>query len=129
MQHHLCCMWLRKRLAGVSGLALAKVLPKPCAAMVQGAIEEYPQAVNTPSKPCAAVQAFQEDLEEYPSNGWSLLGLAQAANLSGSAQAASKWAAAHEAAWQHADRALSSPCLSFAVPFSERSSALQLTQH
>lgn len=75
------------------------------------------------------MQVFQEDLSEYPGNGWSLLGMAQASvNVTAGQQGGQSrdWEAEHAAAWQHADSALASPCLSFSVPFSSRHSALKL---
>ena len=71
-------------------------------------------------------QAFQQDLDVHPDNGWALLGQAQAAELAGDAGAAAGLRQRHEAAWQHADAPLASPCLMFSQAFTGHKSASAL---
>jgi hypothetical protein len=53
-----------------------------------------------------AAQAFGEDLQTYPRNGWSLFGLAQAQRALGQADLAQETARLQTAAWQWADAPL-----------------------
>jgi tetratricopeptide (TPR) repeat protein len=55
------------------------------------------------AQPAAAAQVFEQDLRHYPDNGWSLLGLQQAQQALGQAQAAHRTAARRVAAWRDAD--------------------------
>lgn len=54
----------------------------------------------------AAAEAFGQDLNTYPENGWSLFGLAQAQEKLGQADAARETARRQAAAWQWADAPL-----------------------
>ena len=54
----------------------------------------------------AAADAYRQDLETYPDNGWSLYGLAQAQRALGDAGDAGETERRYEAAWQWADAPL-----------------------
>ena len=53
-----------------------------------------------------AAQAYAQDLETYPDNGWSLFGLAQAQRATGDTVAAADSERRYRAAWQWADTPL-----------------------
>jgi tetratricopeptide (TPR) repeat protein len=57
-------------------------------------------------KPREAIEAFTGALKEYPKNGWSLYGLAQAQRALGDATAADATMARQQAAWAWADTPL-----------------------
>ena len=57
-------------------------------------------------QPRDAVDAFNQDLEAYPANGWSLHGLAQAQQALGQSDAARETSLRQAAAWQWADAPL-----------------------
>lgn len=59
--------------------------------------------VNQPEK---AEQAFRDDLEIYPNNGWSLHGLAQSLEAQGKTAEAETVQKQYQQAWQYADIAL-----------------------
>jgi len=54
-----------------------------------------------------AAEAFEQDLQTYPRNGWSLFGLAQAQRTLGQVDAANETSRLQAAAWQWADAPLS----------------------
>lgn len=56
--------------------------------------------------PKEAINAYMQDLQTYPRNGWSLYGLAQAQRASGDAKAADDSLRAYKTAWQWADEEL-----------------------
>ncbi len=53
-----------------------------------------------------AAEAFRQDLQTYPANGWSLFGLAQAQQALGQADAARETTRQYGVAWQWADAPL-----------------------
>lgn len=55
-----------------------------------------------------AATVFRADLEEYPANGWSLFGLAQALDAQGKETEADRVRARFRRAWRHADVPLTS---------------------
>ena len=57
-----------------------------------------------------AERVYREDLEKWPSNGWSLYGLAHSLNRQGKTGQADEAFAAHEAAWKNADKPLRTTC-------------------
>lgn len=61
----------------------------------------------------AAVEVYQADLREYPHNGWSLKGLAQAYAALGDSRRAAEAERAHIDAFEGADVVLRSSCPSF----------------
>ncbi len=60
-------------------------------------------------------QVYDEDLGRHPDNGYALLGRSQAFRLLGRADEAVAAAAAHAAAWMHADGPLADSCPMFSV--------------
>lgn len=54
-------------------------------------------------RPADAERVYREDLDEYPNNGWSLFGLAQALRAQGRAAEAAEVDEAQRAAWAEAD--------------------------
>ena len=61
-----------------------------------------------------ALDVAKADLEEWPQNGWSLLGMSQALNGMGREGAAVQAALDASIAFQNASDAISQPCPSFA---------------
>lgn len=61
----------------------------------------------------AGLQAYMEDLQELPNNGWSLLGLGQALQAQQHPEAKQLLAKDFPAAWQDAEVGLGSSCLAF----------------
>lgn len=57
-------------------------------------------------RPAEAEAVYRQDLQTYPENGWSLLGLAQSLQAQGKQQEAQAVAQQFRQAWQHADIAL-----------------------
>ncbi|MBL8323984.1 MAG: hypothetical protein JNJ89_03400 [Rubrivivax sp.] len=63
------------------------------------------------SRPAEAARAFAQDLQHYPDNGWSLLGLMRAQRALHQRAAAAQTAARLAAAWREADVTLATPRL------------------
>lgn len=59
-------------------------------------------------KPKRAEQIYREDLNQFPNNGWSLYGLAEALRRQGKSEEAEKIDGRFKNAWKHADVTLSS---------------------
>lgn len=57
-----------------------------------------------------ALANFQRDLQQFPENGWALLGAAQAYGALGNSSGSTEFYARFATAWRHADTTLSSPC-------------------
>ena len=62
-------------------------------------------------RPADAEAVYLEDLERWPGNGWSLLGLSRSLRAQGKLEAAAAAEARYEAAWKGADRPVTSSCL------------------
>lgn len=62
-------------------------------------------------RPADAEAVYLEDLERWPGNGWSLLGLSRSLRAQGKLDAAAAAQARFEAAWKGADRPVTSSCL------------------
>ncbi len=62
-----------------------------------------------------AAQVYDEDLARHPDNGYALLGRAQALAALGRGGEAAAAAAAHAAAWRHADAPLADSCPMFSA--------------
>ncbi len=62
-------------------------------------------------RPDEAEAVYLADLERWPGNGWSLLGLSKALRAQGKLDAAADAQARYEAAWKSADRPVTSSCL------------------
>lgn len=62
-------------------------------------------------RPAEAEGVYREDLERWPGNGWSLLGLSRALRAQGKLDAAAEARSDFEAAWKGADRPVTSSCL------------------
>jgi hypothetical protein len=62
-------------------------------------------------RPAEAEGVYRDDLERWPGNGWSLLGLSRALRTQGKLDAAAEARAEFEAAWKGADRPVTSSCL------------------
>lgn len=60
-------------------------------------------------RPAEAEQVYQEDLQIYPNNGWSLWGLEQSLQAQGKTQAAQAVQKRFQEAWQYADVTLLAP--------------------
>ena len=58
-----------------------------------------------------AQAVFEEDLEQYPMNGWSMFGLAEALRRQGDEMGAEKMTARFETVWQFADVSLATSIL------------------
>jgi tetratricopeptide (TPR) repeat protein len=58
-----------------------------------------------------AQAVFQEDLKQYPMNGWSMFGLAEALRRQGDEAGAQQMKARFETVWQFADVSLSTSIL------------------
>ena len=58
-----------------------------------------------------AQAVFEEDLEQYPMNGWSMFGLAEALRLQGDEAGAAQMSARFETVWQFADVSLATSIL------------------
>ena len=58
--------------------------------------------------PGEAAEVYLKDLKQYPRNGWSLFGLAQARKAEGKNDEAAEAMARFENVWQKADVSLSS---------------------
>ncbi len=63
-------------------------------------------ALLAAGQPAEAERIYREDLRRYPENGWSLVGLAQAQRRQGHDEAARATETRFNAAWRHADVAL-----------------------
>ena len=61
------------------------------------------KALLAAGKPAEAEQAYRQDLEMFPENGWSLFGLARSLEAQGKAAEARAVRARFERAWRHAD--------------------------
>ncbi|MEJ2085125.1 MAG: hypothetical protein P8Y44_05520 [Acidobacteriota bacterium] len=59
-------------------------------------------------KPAEAERVYREDLQKFPENGWSLLGLQQSLEAQGKTDEAAETAARFDTAWQFADVTLTS---------------------
>ena len=68
-------------------------------------------ALLAAGKAAEAQTVFEEDLHEYPMNGWSMFGLAQALAAQGDEAGASATRARFERTWQLADVELTSSTL------------------
>jgi hypothetical protein len=64
------------------------------------------EALLAAKRPREAAQAFEQVLVDYPKNGWSLYGLAQAQRAMGDAKAAADTERARDAAWEWSDTTL-----------------------
>ena len=53
-----------------------------------------------------AQAVFEEDLEQYPMNGWSMFGLAEALRRQGDERGAEQMTARFQTVWQFADVSL-----------------------
>ena len=62
-------------------------------------------------RPADAEAVYLEDLERWPGNGWSLLGLSRSLRAQGKLEAAAAAQTRYEAAWKGADRPVTSSCL------------------
>jgi len=62
-------------------------------------------------RPDEAEAVYLADLERWPGNGWSLLGLSKALRAQGKLDAAAAAQERYEAAWKGADRPVTSSCL------------------
>lgn len=62
-------------------------------------------------RPADAEAVYLEDLERWPGNGWSLLGLSRSLRAQGKLEAAASAEARYEIAWKGADRPVTSSCL------------------
>lgn len=60
--------------------------------------------------PLLALEAFLRDLDQFPNNGWALLGAEQAWAALGNATEAAKYHARFLTAWRNADTELDTPC-------------------
>ena len=58
-----------------------------------------------------AQAVFEEDLKQYPMNGWSIFGLAEALGRQGDEAGAEQMTARFEAVWQFADVSLTTSTL------------------
>ena len=58
-----------------------------------------------------AQAVFEEDLEQYPMNGWSMFGLAEALRLQGDEAGAAQMSARFKTVWQFADVSLATSIL------------------
>jgi tetratricopeptide (TPR) repeat protein len=62
-------------------------------------------------KPAEAERTYRDDLQRWPNNGWSLLGLSQALEKQGKTDEAKKVRAQHEKAWTNADFKCETSCM------------------
>jgi len=62
-------------------------------------------------RPADAEAVYLEDLERWPGNGWSLLGLSRSLRAQGKLDAAAAAEARYAEAWKGADRPVTSSCL------------------
>jgi tetratricopeptide (TPR) repeat protein len=66
-------------------------------------------ALLAADRPAEAEQSYREDLERFPSNGWSLLGLAQSLRAQGKSAEAERAMTDFRRAWEAADVQVESP--------------------
>ena len=88
-----------------------------CAALYRAAFLVLPDAailgaaLLASDRVAEAQAVFERDLEQYPMNGWSMFGLAEALRRQGDDAGAGKVAARFETVWQFADVELTSSIL------------------
>lgn len=58
------------------------------------------------NRPAEAAKIYQQDLDIYPENGWSLYGLTQSLEAQGKVEEAKRTHARWQKAWQYADKAI-----------------------
>lgn len=107
---------------------------QPAVATLQAAVEreegmgylEPPRLLHQPVRQCLgwallqwgryeeAAEVYRSDLQQYPLNGWSLLGLSQALMRSGHSREAATERERFQAAWEGADSLISNSCPAFA---------------